>query len=364
MNSSAKTLVVMLCAGLLLTACSDRLPADGGESTPPSSDPSLTPPETSPSPAPDPNANFPGLELTWTETTPSPVALYESQGLTANGLLYVFGGFYNDQIQSTNRSYAFNPATAQWLQLAPMPEEVTHAGQALYNERVYLAGGFLGDHPGPPTNHVWIYDIKKDRWSAGPELPERLGGGALVELEGKLHFFGGTFRKGDVYTRDSAKHWVFDLTDPHSVWTEATPLPTPRNHLAGVSVGGKIYAIGGQTLGDEDNGNSQVVEAYDPEHDSWEEVASLPRPLGHISAGTFSYEGRIIVVMGVTNGRDKLSDVIAYNPKTDVWDNLTSMPGGRSATVSGIIDEKIVLATGTVAGGPLDTTWIGTWDKE
>lgn len=140
-------------------------------------------------------------------------------------------------------------------------------------------------------------------------------------------------------------------------------MPGPRNHIAGAAVGGKIYAVGGQLLGDEDYGNQETVSVYDPVSNSWSRVADLPVRLGHISAGTFAYAGRIIVVMGVTQEREKTRDIFAYDPETDVWEPLTRMPGGRSATVAGVIDGEIVLATGNVAGDPLDTTWIGSWNE-
>ena len=65
--------------------------------------------------------------------------------------------------------------------------------------------------------------------------------------------------------------------------------------------------------------------------------------------------------MGVTQERQKVTTILSYDPETDSWETLTSMPGGRSATVAGMINGEIVLATGNVAGGPLDTTWIGSW---
>ncbi len=114
-----------------------------------------------------------------------------------------------------------------------------------------------------------------------------------------------------------------------------------------------------QGSGEEASGNTQIVEAYDPMSHSWQRVADLPKPLGHISVGTFAYGVRIVVVMGVTQGRVNVSDVIAYNPETNSWDDLTPMPGGRSSAVAGVIAGEIVLATGRSGGLPLDTTWIG-----
>ncbi len=314
---------------------------------------------------------FPGRDVTWTETVPSPVALYEAQGLAAGGLLYVFGGFYNEQPQASLITLAFDPVKERWHNLAPLPEKVTHAGQARFGNKIYLAGGFVGDHPGPDTDHVWIYDIPTDSWAAGPALPEKIGGGALVNLAGRLHFFGGTHREGDTYLEDSAAHWVLGVAAGSTIWTEAAALPNPRNHIAGAALGGKIYAVGGQRLGDENSGNRRYVNVYDPAEDSWDRVANLPQPLGHISAGAFAYAGRLVVVMGTTQkriktsqGRTQTSEVIAYDPATDSWEKLREMPEARASTVAGIIDGNIVLATGVRWGVPLGTTWIGSWAED
>ena len=356
----------VLLAGLLalagLNGCSNSQPV-AAQPAPeqPASGPVVEPPAP---PATGPAPAFPGLDLTWTESVPSPVALYESQGLAANGRLYVFGGYHNKQIQASADSFAFDPATGRWFSLAPLPERVTHAGQALYKNKVYLAGGFVGDHPGPPTDHVWVYDLVADTWSPGPALPEPIGGGALVELAGRLHFFGGTVREGAVYLRDSPRHWLLDLRSGSWTWTDAAPATERRNHIAGVALDGSVYAVGGQRLGDEEAGNQRFVHAYNPVLNGWRRVADLPRPLGHISAATFAHGGRIVVVMGVTAGRAKTSDVVAYDPASDRWSSLKNMPGGRSATVAGVVGGEIVLSTGTVSGGPLDTTWVGTWDDD
>ncbi len=341
-------LFVGLLSFVVLNGCANLIPPTGGE-------PQI--------PEPVVETAFPGQDLTWTESVPSPVALYESQGLAANGSLYVFGGYDNEQIQASLLTLAFNPATERWRNLAPMPEKITHAGQALYDNKVYLAGGFVGDHPGPATSHVWIYDIAADTWAVGPALPEKIGGGALVSLEGRLHFFGGAVRQGFTYLQDSSQHWVLDVAAGSTTWVEAAALPNPRNHIAGASLNGKIYAVGGQHLGDEESGNQPHVNVYDPASDRWERVADLPQPLGHISAATFAHSGRLVVVMGTTQ-EGKTQEIVAYNPAADRWDNLTNMPGARSATVAGVIGGEIVLATGTVGGSPLDTTWTGSWTDD
>ena len=351
-----RPLVVASLLGVLggvlgLQSCSTTLPPVSTHEPPPSTD---TPSDTVTEP---PLSLEP---LTWTESTPSPVALYEAQGLALAGELYVFGGYYNRQIQATTNTYALNPASTTWRSLSPLPEPVTHAGQAAYGDDIYLAGGFIGDHPGPATNHVWVYATDRDAWFAGPSLPEARGGGALVQLDGKLHYFGGTVRNGFDYLFDTGDHWVLNLASGGKTWAEAAPMPEPRNHMAGVALGGTLYAVGGQRLDEEDAGNSPYVHVYDPVTDGWQRVADLPKPIGHISAVTFAYGERIFIVGGVSQQRAKLRDVIAYDPRADRWSEFKGLPGGRSAAVAGELDGKLYLATG-YSGGPLATTWVGTF---
>jgi N-acetylneuraminic acid mutarotase len=57
-------------------------------------------------------------------------------------------------------------------------------------------------------------------------------------LHGKIHTFGGETRTG-VF----ANHEVYDPAT--NTWTTATPMPTARHGLASVTVGDRIYVIGG-----------------------------------------------------------------------------------------------------------------------
>jgi N-acetylneuraminic acid mutarotase len=296
--------------------------------------------------------------LSWAQRAAAPTALYEAQGLAVGNTLYVFGGFFNARIQATPKSYAFHAPSKRWRALRPLPEAVTHAGQAAYGDDIYLAGGFVGDHPGPPSNRVWIYNTKRNRWRPGPPLPKARGGGALVALGGKLHFFGGAVREGHRYRYDSSDHWTLDVEAGGTTWRRAAPLPRARNHLAGVALGGKLYAIGGQRLGDEVDRNLRLVHEYDPAKDRWRRVADLPYPVGHIGASSFAHEGRLIVVGGSTQGRRRVASVIAYDPARDRWRRLTPLPEGRSSPVAGAIGGRLYVTTG-MRGGPQATTWMG-----
>ena len=328
-----------------------RVTFDGtGDGTEAMSQASLTvnvtsPPETAP--------------LAWQDVADAPLALFESQGAAIGGVLYVLGGFYNRDAKATAEVYAYDVAANTWTKRSDMPVPMTHAGTAVDGEKVYLAGGFTGDHPGPSSDVVLIYNTREDTWERGPSLPEKRGGGALVKLGRTLHFFGGTVRVGGHYLEDKGDHWTLDLDNP-VVWEGAALLPNPRNHIAGVALGGKIYAIGGQHLGDEEEGNQKSVDAFDPATGTWQAVAPLPLPLSHTSASTLAWGGHIIVVGGVTQESEEVEAVVEYDPAADAWRELTPLPAPRQSPVAGYVDGQLVVTTGSAPyAQPESDSWIG-----
>ncbi|PNY82786.1 hypothetical protein CVO96_00815 [Deinococcus koreensis] len=313
-----------------------------------------------PPPAPAP--------LAWTPRAAAPSTLYEGQGAALGARLYVFGGYdrnLNGRPIATRAARTYDPATDRWAALPDVPEFLTHAGVAVDGTALYLAGGFLGDHPGPHTDHVWKFDTSANTWTAMAPLPGGRAGGALVRLGRDLHYFGGTQRSGGRYLQDFGDHWTLNLDSPAG-WRPAAPLPNPRNHLGGVELGGRLYAIGGQHLGNEASGNQTDVHVYTPATDSWRAVSPLPLPLGHITSSTLVWRGRIVVVGGVTQGSGnggiegrELETVLSYDPATDRWTVLTPLPGPRQSSVADTIGDALVVTTGSTSAGPTNTTWIG-----
>src|SRR5438270_878894 len=318
--------------------------------------------------------------LVWATTTRNPLVRFEGVGGAAGNKLYQFSGFYTccSSILATTECDAYDPATDTWTSLASIPQAVTHCGQVpdmddSSNQVFWLVGGFLGDHPGPTTNQVWKYSINFDTWSAGPSLPAPRAAGALVKLGRELHYLGGTIRNGSTWT-DYGTHWAFDL-DGGTAWRATTPdgqqvlapMPNPRNHMGGVALNGKIYAIGGQHKGQQSTAPQDEVDVYDPATNTWTQAAPMPRPIGHVTANVFVRNGRIVVVSGLTTNSVKIANVIEYDPSTDTWSELPPLPWGRQSPVSGLIGDQLVATCGLDGSGSLQAqTWVteatpGTW---
>ena len=306
----------------------------------------------------------------WRTHAPSPVARFESGSASIGGKLYVFGG-YDRNILAMTRSDVYDAAADRWSRIADMPQPITHAGVATDGPFVYFAGGFVGERSFETTANVWRYDTRNNTWSASTSLPAPRAAGGLVRLGRRLYFFGGTDAR---LQRDFGDHWVLDLDAAPGTagasWRPLAALPTPRNHVGFAAVGGRIYCIGGQLLGDEKFGNVSDVHAYDPATDRWTAVARLPLPLSHTHTSTVVLGGRIVTVGGKTNDPHfpkTIGDVLSYDPASNAWVALPPLPDIRQAAVAQLIGDRLYVTTGTPRGiDPQPTTWsrqmTGVWD--
>jgi N-acetylneuraminic acid mutarotase len=306
----------------------------------------------------------------WTTKAPCPLVRWEAVGGAAAGKLFEFGGFYTGgtKILATTECDAYDPATDKWSQLTSIPQAISHCGQVADTDdpshaTFWLAGGFLGDNPGPSTNQVWKYDINNNIWSGGPSLPAPRAGGALVKFGRELHFYGGTVRQNGTFMQDYGTHWALDL-DGGGVWRTTTktgqtlaPMPNPRNHMGGTCLNGKLYAIGGQHLGLQNTMNQSEVDVYDPTTNTWTQAAPMPRPIGHVTANVFVRNGHIVVTSGRENKGILIANVIDYDPATNTWSELPALPEGRQSPVSGLIGSQMVVTCGT-NGAPQNQTWV------
>jgi len=303
----------------------------------------------------------------WKTRASCPLGRFEAMGGAAEGKLYQFSGFYNIAIDATVECNAYDPVSNVWTRIADIPQAITHSGQVFdaTTHTFWLAGGFLGNYqPGPSTTEVWKYSVKNNAWTAGPPLPAPRGGGALVKLGSELHYFGGSTRAKGVYLKDYGTHWALDLNGGKA-WRSTTlsgqllaPMPNPRNHLGGIALKGKIYAIGGQHLGDQNLSEQSEVDVYDPTTNTWTLVAPMPRPIGHIMADVFVRGGRIDIASGVTLHSVKLANVIEYAPVKNTWSELPPLPAAREAPVAGLVGTQIVVTCGAL---PIPISHNQTW---
>jgi N-acetylneuraminic acid mutarotase len=131
----------------------------------------------------------------WKKAAPFPYPDEELYGVALNGKMYVIGGW--DEGKAAGLNYEYNPATDKWTEKKGMPRLAHHAALASANGKVYVIGGFRSKgHPDPtggawePIAETWEYDPAADSWKSLAPLPPN-GAAVAVEVGGKIYVIGG-----------------------------------------------------------------------------------------------------------------------------------------------------------------------------
>lgn len=287
----------------------------------------------------------PETTLNWQTRQQMPQRREEGGSAALNGKLYVFGGFYDSTFNPTGRVDAYDPSTNTWSQKRSMTEAITHAPTLVIDNEAWMFGGYVGLSPGPATRHVYIYNPVSNAWRRGPDLPTERGAAGAAMVGRTVYLFGGRDRD-----RLADQSTVYSLNLDTGVWSTRASLPNPRNHVAAAAVDGFVYAIGGQINQAPLNYDVSDVHRYNPATDTWTRVASLPIDVSHQGASTFVYNGQIVVAGGEVAHNVSTGAVLAYRPSTNQWRPLGDLPAARRSPQAAIIGGRIYLAGGALAG--------------
>jgi N-acetylneuraminic acid mutarotase len=301
----------------------------------------------------------------WKKGAPFPEPDEELYGVAVNGKMYVIGGWGDGTARGVN--YEYDPATDRWTKKAPMPRPAHHAALAAVDGKIYAFGGFVAPAntavpvgaAWEPIADAWEFNPATDAWKPLAPLPGKRGSAIAAEVGGKIYVIGGaTTMEGSTdpfFTafgpaRVLSTNEVYDPAT--NTWESRNPMSVPRNHAFGGVVNGKIYVIGGRTghafiLSAT---NTDVVEEYDPASNMW----SLPKermPTAR-SGGASGSDGRRIYVAGgevtTTELVGAYRAVEAYDPATNTWLTMPSMPMPRHGVAGGVIGNRFHLVSGMI----------------
>lgn len=304
-----------------------------------------------------------GAATQWAVAAPSPVARHGGASAVVNQKIYVFGGYRSNFIPQTD-SHVYDPATNAWTPIAPMPDAVTHAQAAVIGTRIYLGGGELGDGSQQQRvllASVYTYNTANNSWSTTeiPPMPQPRSSGGFVALGTELHYIAGTSPApvaGGI-DPDVGDHFVFDTANPGAGWVTRAPLPDPRNHFQAIAHQGRIYVIGGQKFHNipADGSVSYVYlktnYAYSPGTNSWAPIADLELPISELERASFTFNTKIVIGGGVTDGSQPLDRSYAYDPATNTWIRWPTLPARRRSPIFQHVNERVIYGTG---GGDFD----------
>jgi hypothetical protein len=237
--------------------------------------------------------------------------------------------------------YGFDGST-NWLSHTSMDVARFSLATAVVNDRLYAIGGVDGfcvpDSPCEfgPLGTVEIFNPLitayaefEHAWMPRSSMTTPRGSLAAVTVGGKIYAIGGHTIGGDTV----ASMEVFNpATDS---WSAAAPMSGPRAEIAAAVIDNTIYVVGGDpSSGSDPSIPLTTVEAYDVATNTWSTKSPM-LTARHFPAAA-AVNGTLYVI-----GGDGTGSVEAYNPGTDTWTTKAAMPGGvgshRAAALNGLV---------------------------
>ncbi len=225
---------------------------------------------------------------------------------------------------------------ANWSLQDPMPFERSDPALAEVDGKIYV---LTGNSPGNASNGLnQEYDPATGNWRDLAIMPNVASHAGAVSVGGKVYIVGGFTSNVHV----NAVNRVFEYDPVADSWRAVMSLSGPRGSLGAVVMNGKIHAIGGRNV----EGNTVAThEIFDPETGRWS--AATPLPLARDHLGIAALNGRIHVFGGRTAGSAyPVGRHDVYDPATDSWSLAAPLLTPRSAGVGFVLDGRIVYAGG------------------
>jgi N-acetylneuraminic acid mutarotase len=210
-----------------------------------------------------------------------PKAVTSFGAASVGNAVYAFGGYagtphaYSREGQS-GALHRLSLDSGEWKEL-PGAEPTQGTPLVAFARGLARVGGMRAlNAKGEPERIVSLaeaalFDLTLERWIALPPLPEARSSHAAVSLGDKLYVLGGWTLTGERKQGEFASQgFVFDLESQR--WS-ALPQPFRQRALAAAVLDGKLVALGGM---DDKSQTSRAVHVFDPAQGSWSRAADLP----------------------------------------------------------------------------------------
>ena len=168
----------------------------------------------------------------WTSLTPLPRAFSAGAAASLDGRIWVVGG--NSAKANGRQVYAYDVRRARWSPEPRLPAPRTNLAVVAAGGRLYALGGL---DPVSPTRTVFVYNPRSKRWSEAAPLPDALHALAAVVFRGEIWALGGQVRSGKIQRRV----WIYNVA--RNRWRAGPTLPIPMETLGASATGDRIDAV-------------------------------------------------------------------------------------------------------------------------
>lgn len=181
----------------------------------------------------------------WTSKPTPPVSTFDQAGYGAlNNILYVAYGSW----PTGSWTYAYDPSSNTWSSKKPISDIAERSIESfvVMGNKLYAIGGNEPKAGATEISRIDVYDPATDSWQKGaiPDMPGQRThlSPTTPVINGKAYVIGGW----DGWSEQST---VFVYDPATNSWSSEANMPTARFELACTSIGGNIYALGGDSGG-------------------------------------------------------------------------------------------------------------------
>ena len=249
-------------------------------------------------------------------------------------------------------------SAAQWARKADMPTARSDFSTSVVDGKIFAIGGRIrvgsGEFGDLALAKVEMYDPETDTWAQKANMPTPRSAVSTAVVDGKIYAIGGE----EIEKIKAYKGWVnkvkdlptVEMYDPSTdTWTQKADMPTARAYLSTAVMDGKIYAIGGASIFNEQH-RLETVEIYDPSMDTWTKARDMNHARSCAALSVVNGEIYAMGGWGVSQIQDQsetiLSSVEVFNLKRNRWKERTGMVAPKTSHTASVIDGKIYVMGG------------------
>uniref|UniRef100_A0A8C3B361 Kelch-like protein 15 n=2 Tax=Cyclopterus lumpus TaxID=8103 RepID=A0A8C3B361_CYCLU len=261
-----------------------------------------------------------------------------------NNFAFLLGGEElgpDGEFHASSKVYRYDPRQNSWLRMADMSVPRSEFAVGVIGKFIYAVAGRTRDETFYSTER---YDITEDRWEFVDPYPVNKYGHEGTVLSGKLYITGGI-----TSSSTSKQVCVFDpgreaggdahrtragrgppLPGTHaSCWENKSKMNYARCFHKMISHNGKLYVFGGVCVILRASFESQgcpSTEVYDPDTDEWTILASMP--IGRSGHGVAVLDRQIMVLGGLCYNGHYSDSILTFDPDDNKWkeDEYPRMP--------------------------------------
>ena len=263
-------------------------------------------------------------------------------GMDREPMVVVAGGRNGKGV--LNSVEMFSLCNGKWSMLKPMKEERYYASSVVYNDQVFVLGGYGKNVAMESIEKLSLNAVHVDgstTWeNFHTKLPVKLHGHCSVVYNRQLILIGGYDDSEGLHSDCITE---VTLVPPYTTKLLATMPQTRSRHCVAV-FGDKMLILGGRVNFGYMTSLASVM-LYDITKNEFQELAPLPYPVHEMAMVKWDDDSTIIAG-GIDNNGQALNKVLIYNIKTQSSSMLPDMKYKRRGCVAAVVRNTVIVMGG------------------